>query len=45
MNGLITENLEDIPEAATCFKVDDYVIEVLQTRDTIVNVARISRLS
>lgn len=44
INGLITENLEDIPEAATCFKVEQYVIEVLQTRDTIVNVARISRL-
>lgn len=44
VNGLITEQLEDIPEAATCFKVNQYVIEIVQTRDTSVRVARIFKL-
>lgn len=44
INGLITEKLEDIPEAATCFKVDNYVIEIMQTRDTLVHIARLRRL-
>ncbi len=43
INGLITEQLEDIPEAATCFKVAEYVVEIVQTRDTSVHVARISK--
>ncbi len=41
INGLITEQLEDIPEAATCFKLNGYVIEIVQTRDTSVHVARV----
>lgn len=41
VNGLITEQLEDIPEAATCFKLNNIVIEIVQTRDTSVYVARI----
>ncbi|GAA6139644.1 CNNM domain-containing protein [Arenicella sp. 4NH20-0111] len=45
INGLITEQLEAIPEAATCFKLDNYVIEIVQTRDTSVRVARITKLS
>ncbi len=45
INGLITEQLEDIPEAATCFKLDPYVIEIVQTRDTSVKVARIIKLT
>lgn len=42
LNGLITDYLEDIPYSNTCFKVDRYVIEILQTRDTAIHVARIS---
>jgi len=45
INGLITEQLEDIPEAATCFKLGDYIIEIVQTRDTSVHVARIIKLT
>ncbi|MCL4140865.1 UNVERIFIED_CONTAM: hypothetical protein GTU68_052300 [Idotea baltica] len=45
LNGLITDYLEDIPYANTCFKVDSYVIEILQTRDTAIHVARISDLT
>lgn len=44
INGLITEQLEDIPEAATCFRLGDYVIEIVQSRNTSVHVARIKRL-
>ncbi len=45
VNGLIINQLEDIPEAATCFKVDDYTVEIVQTRDTSVHVARLKKLN
>jgi len=44
VNGLITEQLEDIPEAATCFKIEAYTVEIMQTRDTSVYVARLQKL-
>lgn len=44
VNGLITEYLEDIPEANTCFKIDNYMFEIVQTRDTSVHVARLMLL-
>jgi len=44
VNGLITEQLEEIPDASTCFKLGDYVFEIVQTRDTSVHVARITKL-
>jgi len=44
VNGLITDQLEDIPEASTCFKLGDYTVEIVQTRDTAVHVARLKRL-
>ncbi len=45
VNGLITDQLEDIPVATTCFKLGDYTVEIVQTRDTSVHVARLKRLS
>lgn len=45
VNGLITEQLEHIPVASTCFKLGDYTVEIVQTRDTSVHVARLKRLS
>lgn len=45
VNGLITEYLEDIPVASTCFKLGDYTVEIVQTRDTSVHVARLKRLN
>lgn len=45
VNGLIIEFLEDIPEANTCFKVDDYMFEIVQTRDTSVHIARLQLLA
>lgn len=45
VNGLIVEYLEDIPHANTCFKIGRYMIEIVQTRDTSVHVARIKDLA
>ncbi len=41
LNGLILEHLEDIPEAGTSLKIADYPMEIIQTQDRIVKVARI----
>lgn len=41
LNGMITEYLEAIPEVGTSLLVDDYAVEVLRTRGTAVEVARI----
>jgi len=41
LNGLILEHLEDIPETGTSLKIADYPIEIIQTQDRIVKVARI----
>ena len=45
INGLIVDELETIPEAATSFKINKYVIEIVQTRDTSVYVAKINQLT
>lgn len=44
VNGLIIEQLEDIPQASTCFRVGQYTIEIVQTRDTSVHIARLQEL-
>ncbi|MEO0367700.1 MAG: HlyC/CorC family transporter [Pseudomonadota bacterium] len=44
LNGLITEALEEIPHASTCFRLEDYIVETVQTHDTSVNVARLLRI-
>jgi Mg2+/Co2+ transporter CorB len=41
LNGLILEHLEDIPEAGTSLKIAGYPIEIIQTQDRAVKVARI----
>jgi len=41
LNGLILEHLQDIPEAGTSLKIGDYPIEVIQTQDRAVKVARL----
>ena len=41
LNGMITEYLEAIPEVGTSLLVNDYAVEVLRTRGTAVEVARI----
>ena len=41
LNGLILEHLEHIPETGTSLKIAGYPIEVIQTQDRIVKVARI----
>ena len=44
VNGLIVDQLEDIPEASTCFKINGYMVEIVQSRDTSVHVARLKKL-
>jgi Mg2+/Co2+ transporter CorB len=41
MNGLLLEQLEDIPEPGTAVKVGEYPIEILQTEDRKVKVVRL----
>ena len=42
LNGLILEQLEDIPETGTDFMLGDYKVEILQTSDNVINRVRIS---
>ena len=44
INGLITEYLEDIPQPNTCFRLGNTMIEIVQTRDSAVHVARLKEL-
>jgi Mg2+/Co2+ transporter CorB len=41
LNGLILDHLEDIPETGTSLKIAGYPIEIIQTQNRIVKVARI----
>ncbi len=42
LNGLILEMLEDIPQPGTALKIDGYPVEIVQTQDRMVRVARIT---
>ncbi len=44
LNGLILEHVEDIPDANLSFKIDRYLIEILQIKDNAVTVARVRYL-
>lgn len=41
LNGLILEQLEDIPESGTSLKIGDYTVEIIKTADNAVKIARI----
>ncbi|MDE2344519.1 MAG: DUF21 domain-containing protein [Betaproteobacteria bacterium] len=41
LNGLILETLEDIPQPGTALKIDGHPVEIVQTQDRMVRVARI----
>jgi len=41
LNGLILENLEDIPQTGTTMLIDNYPVEVVQTKDAAVRMVRI----
>ena len=43
LNGLITEHLENIPEASVCLRIDEYRIEILSIKDNVIRTAKISR--
>lgn len=44
VNGLITEQLEAIPDAQVCLQIDNYRIETLQISDNVIKTARIIAL-
>ena len=44
LNGLIVEFLETIPESGTCLVIADYPIEIIETRENRVQLARIHRI-
>jgi Mg2+/Co2+ transporter CorB len=41
LNGLIVEYLETIPESGTCLRINGYPIEIIETRENRVQLARI----
>jgi len=41
LNGLILQALEDIPEAGTSFRLDEYTIEIVQAAGQTVRIARV----
>src|SRR5712691_301282 len=41
LNGLIVEYLEDIPEVGTSLSLDGYLVEIMRTRGTAIQVVRI----
>ena len=43
LNGLITEHLENIPEANVCLQLDEYRIEILSIKDNVIRRAKLSR--
>lgn len=42
LNGLILEVLESLPETGTCIKVDNYVLEVVETSDNAIELVKLS---
>jgi Mg2+/Co2+ transporter CorB len=44
LNGLIVEYLEDLPEPGTSIRLNGYQVDVVRTRGTSVQVARVRRL-
>jgi Mg2+/Co2+ transporter CorB len=43
LNGLITENLESIPDANICLELNSYRFETLQISDNLIKTARVTR--
>jgi len=41
LNGLIQEVLEALPEKGTCIKIDDYVLEVVETSSNAIEVVKL----
>ena len=44
LNGLITEQLESIPDANVCIEIDEYRLETLQISDNLIKTVRVQRL-
>ena len=41
LNGLVLESLETIPDSGTGLKIEGYPIEIIETKDNKVQLARI----
>ena len=44
LNGLITEQLESIPDANVCIELDEYRLETLQISENLIKTVRVQRL-
>lgn len=44
LNGLITEQLESIPDANVCIELNEYRLETLQISDNLIKTVRVQRL-
>ena len=44
LNGLITEQLESIPDANVCIEINEYRLETLQISDNLIKTVRVQRL-
>lgn len=45
LNGLIQEELETLPEPGTCIKIDNYVLEVVETSSSAIEQVKLSTLT
>jgi Mg2+/Co2+ transporter CorB len=45
LNGLIQEQLESLPNEGTCIRIDDYVLEVLETSSNAIETVRLIDLA
>ena len=45
INGLVTEQLESIPDANVCMLMDNYRVETLQVSDNLIKTVRITQLA
>ncbi|MDY6828958.1 MAG: HlyC/CorC family transporter [Pseudomonadota bacterium] len=43
LNGLVLEHLETIPDASLCLRIEDYQLEIVQTKDNQVKTVRVRR--
>ena len=44
LNGLVLEHLESIPDPGVSLRIDDYIIEVIQTADNAIRTVRLRQL-
>jgi len=45
LNGLIQEELENLPSSGTCIKIDNYILEVIETSNNAIESVKLTPLS